>query len=181
MMARPVRVMAICGVVLFGASVPAHADLYRCEGADGRVTYTDNAAACPQARKHETTGAVQTVPSAPPPVARPASRAAQQGSLTREAEAAAEESWRSRKMQAQEQLEAVEQRRERLREAVGWCNRGGELWKKDEAGIKHGVSCDAVRREFEAIEPRIAELRAYLDGGLEEECRRAGCLPGWIR
>ena len=26
-----------------------------------------------------------------------------------------------------------------------------------------------------------AELRAYLDGGLEEECRQAGCQPGWIR
>ena len=32
-----------------------------------------------------------------------------------------------------------------------------------------------------ATERRLAELDAYLEQGLAEECRRAGCLPGWIR
>jgi hypothetical protein len=38
-----------------------------------------------------------------------------------------------------------------------------------------------VRRDYASLEKQQEETRAYLDEGLEEECRRAGCLPGWIR
>ena len=156
------------------------ADLYRCQGPNGRITYTDNAGSCPQARKHETTGTVQTVPSAPPRAPRPTAFRGS-ASLPQQAAEAAEASWRQKKAQSEHELEQLEMRRESLRQAVTGCNRGGELWQKDDAGIKRKVSCRKVKGDFEGLESRLAHLRHYLDGGLEDECRRAGCLPGWIR
>ena len=83
--------------------------------------------------------------------------------------------------QVREQIGILEKRKERLRRYVTWCNRGGELVGRDDAGLKHNVSCSGVRRELESLQADLASARAYLEDGLEEECRRAGCLPGWIR
>jgi hypothetical protein len=68
-----------------------------------------------------------------------------------------------------------------VRRAATQCNRGASLYTENDTGIRRGYSCDRVREEFDALERAERELRAYLDGGLEEECRRAGCLPGWVR
>ena len=38
-----------------------------------------------------------------------------------------------------------------------------------------------VSREFHDLEQQEAAAREYLATGLPEECRRAGCLPGWLR
>jgi hypothetical protein len=43
------------------------------------------------------------------------------------------------------------------------------------------VSCEELEAEQQAVRSDEKRLEAYLDEGLEEECRRAGCLPGWIR
>ena len=48
-------------------------------------------------------------------------------------------------------------------------------------GIRSSYKCRDVDNEYEQVKARLAGLRLYLDDGLEEECRRAGCLPGWIR
>ena len=50
-----------------------------------------------------------------------------------------------------------------------------------ETGIRRSYDCRDVDNEHEQVKARLAGLRLYLDDGLEEECRRAGCLPGWIR
>ena len=68
-----------------------------------------------------------------------------------------------------------------VRRAVGWCNRGHSLYIEDDTGIRRGYDCGKVRKEHEEVRARMAGLRLYLDEGLEEECRCAGCLPGWIR
>lgn len=79
------------------------------------------------------------------------------------------------------ELEAIERRQASLERSVKHCNRGGELFTTLENGLKRGVSCDAVRSTVAKLDGRREELRAYLDGGLREECRKAGCRPGWIR
>ena len=158
----------------------ASADLYRCTRPDGRIVFTDNTQACPQARKHEPTGVVQHIQNAPPRATRPAALGGS-ASLSQQAEASAEASWRAKKAASEAELEHLEGQHESLRSSVTWCNRGGELYQKDDVGIKRSVSCHNVQAEFRALGPRIAKLRRYLAEGLEDECRRAGCLPGWLR
>ena len=169
---------SLIGIALL-ASAPAQAELYRCVGADGKVSFTDNPGACGDARVHEPADVIQNVPAVPPPAA--PRRPAASRRLQQQAEADAERSWRMKKRQSERELEVLERRREQVRDYVAWCNRGGDLYRKDEAGLKRRVSCDRVDRELEDLEARVASLRAYLDEGLQEECRRAGCLPGWVR
>jgi hypothetical protein len=64
---------------------------------------------------------------------------------------------------------------------VTHCNRGGELLRTDDAGLEQQVSCETVRAQYEKVRERQEKLRDYLDRGLVEECRRAGCQPGWLR
>jgi hypothetical protein len=170
----------VLGIMLVAtASTDASAGFYRCESSTGRVTYTDNPAACPSARPHELRGSVQNVLNAPSPSGSrpPAARR----ELAAEVEASAESVWRQRKQQREAELEALEGRAAQLREMVTWCNRGGALVRTDDIGLKHAVSCRGIRSEFETLESKLARLKHYLDEELEEDCRRSGCLPGWIR
>jgi chloramphenicol 3-O-phosphotransferase len=68
-----------------------------------------------------------------------------------------------------------------MRRAVGWCNRGHAVFTEDELGIRRSYDCKDVHNEYEQVKARMEGLRLYLEEGLEDECRRAGCLPGWIR
>lgn len=166
-------------LLALGLPGSAAAELYRCEGPDGQVQFSDNPGACPRAAAHEPGDRIQRVPSAPPPAA-PRGDAGQRV-LHEQAEADRERSWREKKRRAQHELAELERRRERVRELVVWCNRGGELYRRDDAGLKRKVSCGSVHEDLASLEEGIAHLSAYLEEGLEEECRRAGCLPGWIR
>ena len=68
-----------------------------------------------------------------------------------------------------------------LREVAGWCNRGAGVWAEDQDGLRHGVDCKDVDAQEAAVRKEKKRLEAYLEEGLEDECRRAGCLPGWLR
>ncbi len=178
-----IRAIAVAAVWAAGLAVAplATADLYRCKGPDGRTVFSDNPAACPGATPHQPRGRVQSVPSAARPTAVDRAASQQKAALRQEAERDQATYWGEKRRRSEEQLRALESEHASLREYVTWCNRGGELVKRDASGLKSRVSCSSVRGEFEALEGRIASLRAYLDEGLAEECRRAGCLPGWIR
>jgi len=157
----------------------ARAELYRCVGPDGSVSFTDNPAVCGDARVHEPADVIQRVPASPAPAAlRPS---ASDTALREQAEADAERSWREKRRQSEQELAALAARRDRLEGYALWCNRGGELYRKDDAGLERKVACGQVNRDLDALEERIAALDAYLEEGLAEECRRAGCLPGWVR
>jgi hypothetical protein len=158
-------------------ATPAAGEMFKCPQPDGSILYTSDRSRCPGAAAHEPEGRVYDIEGAPrPPRAAPGEPAA-----AAEGDAAAA-TWRTRKTQAEEGLAETTQRLEAIRRAVGLCNRGSTLWTQDEAtAIRRGVACDDVRAEAARLEANAAELRDYLDGGLEEECRRAGCLPGWIR
>ncbi len=159
----------------------AAAELYRCPGPDGSTVYTDNPNACPDAVAHKPSGALQRIPHAPPPRAAAPAPTTARAAMEQQAEADTARVWREKKQRHQEELRGLDRQREHLREYVTWCNRGGELITRDTSGLNRQVSCGSVRDELEAVEARRAELQAYLDEGLEEECRLAGCLPGWIR
>jgi hypothetical protein len=178
-----VALLALAAVAL-GAGA-ARAELFRCGHRDGSVTFTDNPSLCPSARPHELRGAVQSVPSSAPSRRRgPASPSSGRGGATLEQRAAQGEEarWRERKQRGEEELQRLEERSQHLRGYVTHCNRGGELFARDrDSGLKHGVSCDSVRAEYAALESQAASLRDYLARGIFEECRRSGCLPGWLR
>jgi len=173
------------GVLLLGALVlltvapPAQAEIYKCVGPDGKTLFTSDASQCPGAKRHEPTGRIQTLPtpSSPSGAAVPARRRGGSPAPSGGGEAL----WRGKKMRAEAELRDLGHRIEYVRQAVKWCNRGHSLYAQDETGLRHEYDCDKVQNEFEQLKARQSGLRVYLDEGLEDECRRAGCLPGWIR
>ena len=160
-------------------STAAVAELLRCQGPNGRTVYTDDPAVCPGATPFEPTGVI-TTPAAPsrqtPRAARAARRAGAAG--VEEAEA---RRWREKKRSQEIELESIAERRSYLRHFVKICNRQGSVTTRDDAGIKQHVPCRTIRKEFGELDQREASIQTYLRQGLAEECRRAGCLPGWIR
>jgi len=172
-------------VTLAGAG-EARAGIYKCKGPDGKILYTSDQSQCPGADEHAIGGSIQAVPRrSGVPSAPDASRPPPPPAMTRRGGTAQDEAmaaeWRKKRPQALQHLEAVTGRLEYVRRAAVLCNRGGSLYTQGETGIRRGYSCDRVRDEFAELERAESELRAYLEGGLEEDCRRSGCLPGWIR
>lgn len=158
---------------------PAVAELYRCSDAEGKVSYAGSPHDCRgSATPHKTRRAIQSAgaPSiAPPP--RRSQRPASHGSH----DDAAAATWKQKKHTAQAELAQVESQIPRWARLQTNCNRGADTWYTDEAGEKHTVSCSQIEAARNQAEAERTRLRAYLSEGLEEECRRAGCLPGWIR
>jgi hypothetical protein len=161
----------------------ARADLLRCQGPEGRTVYTDDPAVCPGAEPFEPAGALQGVePVAPAAVGRQQRLdAIGRQRLKDQSEAGEIERWQLKKRAKEEELQGITLRREELLGLVIWCNRGGHLVTYDDAGIKRAVRCSDVKQELKTLEQQEAGVRHYLQYELAEECRRAGCLPGWIR
>jgi hypothetical protein len=173
------RSLLLAAVLALGAGDPASAEIYKCVGADGKTLFTSDLSQCPGAERHEPSGRLERVPThAPTPARRPPARFHSPGMPNL---AGQEAVWRGKKLRAEAELRDLEGRIDYVREAVGWCNRGRSLYVEDDTGIRRGYDCRKVQNEHEEIKARMAGLRLYLDEGLEEECRRAGCLPGWIR
>ena len=64
---------------------------------------------------------------------------------------------------------------------MGYCNRGAYVTTRDDAGLPQVVNCSELKREFHSLEEKEAAASAYLTTGLADECRKSGCLPGWLR
>lgn len=166
------------GVAL--APVLAAAELYKCPGPDGRTLYTSDRSQCPGAAAHQPRGNVQRSesPLAAPAALRPRKAPAPEPALADEAEA---QVWRAKRRDAEASLRETEARLATLQEVAGWCNRGHEVWAEDADGLRRDVDCDEVDDAHRTLSREKRRLEAYLADGLEEECRRAGCLPGWVR
>ena len=71
--------------------------------------------------------------------------------------------------------------REHIESYVGYCNRGDYVTVRDDAGIKQRVNCSMLKQEHSELEKQEAAALEYLETGLADDCRKAGCLPGWVR
>ena len=181
-------------LAILGIAGSAGAEMYRCEKPDGTITFTGDASACPGAAPHAPKGNLQRVDGgepapgaaldadpmsdagepAPPP--RPAKR--RDTSADEEAQAA---TWRAKRSEAEAESRQVGQALAEFQEMVTWCNRGGSIELEERTGMRRDYSCTEARSEHDRLSARAAELKRYLNGGLEEECRRENCLPGWVR
>jgi len=171
------------GVPVFLGALPLHADLLRCEGPDGRTIFTDDPALCPGAEPYEPSGAVHSVePAAPAPSNRQTRiDAMKRRRLADRAEAGEAERWKLKKRAVEEELRRLQLHREDLLKRVAWCNRGGRVVTFDDAGIKKAVPCSEVRQDLKSLDEQEAAILLYLQVTLADDCRRAGCLPGWLR
>ena len=169
-------------LLLLGASA-ADADMYKCPGPDGETLYTSDASQCPGAPAHISDGSLQRGHSgSAPPSTRALPAARRRAPASRPPTDAAAGAWRIKRGQAEQALTNVEARLDYVSRGLTLCNRGRDLYTEDkETGLREAYSCADVKREHGQLEAEQQRLRAYLSGGLEEECRRAGCLPGWIR
>ena len=145
---------------------------------------TDNAAKCPGTEPHEPRGVIQAVRTFAPPIVSDSPESSPRAA--HDLEAAVNESqkavWQQKKQRKESELKNAEAREEYLRQFVTYCNRGGEVVTKNrESGLKSKVKCNDVRSEFESVQKKRTALQAYLNDGLRKECRKAGCLPGWLR
>ena len=173
------RVPLLVACLLF-CSAAARAELYKCQGADGKMLFTSDRSQCPGAAAHEPGGEIQRAqPSGParaPTQLRPGHPAAPVPDDTAEAQV-----WRAKRVEAESALDQTEARLATVRRVAGWCNRGREVYAEDPDGLRQGVSCEEVDATELALRREQKRLEAYLGEGLEEECRSAGCLPGWLR
>jgi hypothetical protein len=182
---RPVAGLRACGLaaaagILLGLPAGlAGAELYRCRRADGSLVYSDAASACPGSDPHQLSGEVQSTPTAVPPAAQ--ARAGGGAALERRLEEAQAARWRQRREDAEQKLREAEERAAYLLGFVAHCNHGRRILSEDVDGVRTPIRCVEIRDELAALESQAAELRAYLEEGLAEECRREGCLPGWLR
>jgi hypothetical protein len=185
-------VLAVLAVLSLAA--PARAGgLYRCVRPDGTVLFSDQANACPDGSRHEPQNRLQVLPSPSGPASiapgdDPAEPAVEQ-----------EQYWRELAATRRRELEEAERRAALLEEQYATCRRGAHvrirppdrpLWPAvvlpqqrdpEQEEQEADASCDESRRVFEEAQTEVEVLRLYLEEGLEDDCRRAECLPGWIR
>ena len=178
--------LALCALVFLASS--AAAELFHCQGPNGKWVYTDDKSVCPKAKPFEPRGSVQSGGSAGPSA--PAS--VQEGStadrlqrvrarrLAAEAQDAEAIRWRDKKSQLQQAIQDIEDRRTYLEKFVTLCNRGGLVYARDASGIKKRVKCSRIEGEYASLDDDAKQTQTNLER-LSEDCRRAGCLPGWIR
>lgn len=169
---------ALAGVL--GAGL-ARADLLRCTGPDGRTVFTDDKSVCPEAKPYQPEGLVHSVERAAPADDSRAERAARR-EQAQDAQANEARRWGERKSAKEEELRQVVAEREQLAGYVAFCNHpGNNVFTRDQAGIRSRVPCNQLSDDLAALDARAEGIRQYLERDLPEECRRAGCLPGWIR
>lgn len=160
----------------------AGAEMYRCVDESGRTIFTSDPGVCPGQEPHTPKGQVQIGGGASPP-ARASARigASRGGAVVPGADDGFEAMWRRKRGEAEHELEQASSELVRFEAFAKGCNRGVTWLAKDDSGLRNPVPCTDILARHEQIASRVAALRAYLDEGLAEECRRAGCLPGWIR
>ena len=155
--------------------------MYRCQRPDGSILYTDSQATCPGASLHEPREDVQNVVTTPSPASQTTAHRIEKIRHQLEADATVAEEWKQKKTNAEQELAEVTAEQGSIKRFLTFCNRGGKLFVTKDNGLRKSVSCKSVKEEVAALESRHAELSAYLNGGLQQECHRAGCLPGWVR
>ena len=174
------KAFPVLAALVLALGAAAAAETYKCQGPDGKTLFTSDRSLCPNAARHESSGRIQRSSGAPEDPA-PARVPAARRELRAVDEAEEAPAWSAKRRKAQAGLEQARARLAMLDRVARWCNRGGEVFAEDADGLRQNVSCEELEDEQQAARREEKRLEAYLAEGLEEECRRAGCLPGWIR
>ncbi|MCG8589013.1 MAG: DUF4124 domain-containing protein [Proteobacteria bacterium] len=168
----------LAGMLVCATSGSSQAEIYRCKTADGSIVYTSDRSGCPSGSSRvEPRRAIQRFDG--PPAASGSSKRPAKASSTDDP--AFEERWRGKYTATVDQLRNLERAIQNHRETLGNAN-------CREVAVVRGVKrrrdlpdvC-RLRSEILRLESRRDYLRNYLENELPEECRRAGCLPGWVR
>jgi len=172
--------LALCAVCVRGA---ASADLLRCQGPDGRVVFTDDKSVCPDSPPYQPDATVPEVstPASRDPAAGDAARTRALREKEEQASSAQAAVWRQRRMDKEDELRRATSEYDYLKSYVAFCNRGNSVFTDDDSGIRTQISCRDLSARLAALDVRVQGLHDYLDRELPDECRRAGCLPGWLR
>ncbi len=174
---RRALLFGLAGVVAVGLEVPANAGgIYKCTGPDGSTRYTSDRSHCPNAEKQVLKKEVQRIGSD-----RARRRPAPRPASVRGGGDGLEAMWKRKRPQAERDLRQAEKELTRMRNVIKSCNRGGEWYRTDESGIRQHIPCDELRKKLAEAQQRHDQLVHYLAEGLEDECRRASCQPGWVR
>ena len=173
------RIGTLVLLASFALAGPASGEIYKCQGPDGKTLYTTDPSQCPGSEAHVLKGQVQSVDSS---ASSPLRRSLPAARGTVDSEATQRAYWQAKKRDAEATLVEGRERLGYLERMVTACNRGAELYIQDEdTGIRRGYKCNDVKAERIEVAGIVQQAEYFLEEGLEDECRRAGCLPGWIR
>jgi hypothetical protein len=148
----------------------ASGEIYRCPGPEGKVVF--QSAPCGDRQPYQPKGNVlRARPGAPAPAPRstsaprPAAQAPSGGKTTDEP------FWRGKFKQARADAKKLEQQAEQARKQFHRCR------------SRHSANsrCKSEKLKMLEAEKRATKARHYVENGIGEECRRAGCQPGWVR
>jgi hypothetical protein len=162
----------------------ARAELFRCTGPDGKTIFTDQKNTCPGAEPSEPTGVVHRAETPESHQSAPDPGTSAPAALSRDphaADASEAAQWKQKKRDAEQQVAKLQAQREAMDRFVSHCNRPGRYVKtRDDAGISRSSAARSSSASSSSRESGGGRAH-YLATGLPEECRRAGCLPGWLR
>jgi len=169
-------------VVLLWWSENARAQIYKCPGGAGEMIFTSDPTACPGAQPHALRRDLQRAVQEPAAPSRSSGARRQPGvGRTGSAEDGFERMWRRKRPESVQELKQLDARLARMKGVVQACNEGSQWYATDASGIRKHVPCSELRAQHAELENRRRQLVAYLEEGLEDACRRAGCRPGWVR
>ena len=180
MIRRAGGLSALFLVVVLGSSFAdaAEAGIYKCTGPDGKTRYTSDRSQCRNAEPQILKRKLQNVLDHGAARSRASRPAAQRHGAAGDG---LESMWRAKRSTAERRLEEAEHRTSEMRKVIRSCNRGGEWYKTQESGIRKHIPCSELREKLAEAQQKRDDLVQYLADGLEDECRRAGCRPGWVR
>lgn len=165
--------------LILGLAAGAGAGIYECVGPDGKTVFTSDANACPGTKPHVLQKQLQTVVEGQGARSHQSSRPAARRSGG--SNDGIERMWRSKRPAAERELRQAEEHLRQMLSVVKSCNRGGEWYQTGESGIRQHIPCEELRDRLQEAQQKRDDLVEYLADGLEDECRRAGCQPGWVR
>lgn len=94
-------------------------------------------------------------------------------------DAAEETRWRQKLRQARQDEERAAHALELAERDYRSCRHRENLGSAYQTHVPGETACDEA--PVAAAQHDYERAKAYAEDGIEDECRRAGCLPGWLR
>jgi hypothetical protein len=115
----------------------------------------------------------------PSPPATPPRDASAKPSGDADPDSAEETRWRQKLRQARQDEERAAHALELAERDYRSCRHRENLGSAYQAHVPGETACDEA--PVAAAQHDYERAKAYAEDGIEDECRRVGCLPGWLR